>query len=147
MLPRIIGQEQKGFVDGQNIADAIRGVYDTIDYANNNKLKGVMLAIDFRKAFDSISFAFIKAVRKFFGFSTKIINWIMTLLKDFTVEIVQAGNISKSIDIGRGCRQGDPIASLLFILCIEILLIKIRTSKNVKPFQLTYQLNPFKRRW
>ena len=145
MLPRIIGQEQKGFVDGRNIAGAIRGVYDTIDYANNNKLKGVMLAIDLRKAFDSISFAFIKAILKFFGFSNKIINWIMTLLKDFTVEIVQAGNISKSIDIGRGCRQGDPIASLLFILCIEILLIKIRTSKNVKPFQLTYQLNPFKR--
>ena len=47
MLPRIIGQEQKGFVDGRNIADAIRGVYDTIDYANNNKQRGVMLAIDF----------------------------------------------------------------------------------------------------
>ena len=137
MLPRIIGQEQKGFVDGQNIADDIRGVYDNIDYANNNKQRGVMLAIDFRKAFDLISFAFIKAVLKFLGFSTKIINWIKTLLKDFTVEILQAGNISKSIDIGRGCRQGDPIASLLlFILCIEILLIKIRTSKNVKPFQL-----------
>ena len=42
-------------------------------------------------------------------------------------------------------KQGDPIASLLFILCIEILLIKIRTSKNVKPFLLTYQLNPFRR--
>ena len=62
VLPRIIGHEQKGFVDGRNIADAIRGVYDTIDYANNNNKRGVMLAIDFRKAFDSISFTFIKAV-------------------------------------------------------------------------------------
>ena len=142
VLPRIIGHEQKGFVDGRNISDAIRGVYDTIDYANNNNRRGVMLAIDFRKAFDSIAFTFIKAVLKFFGFSNKLINWIMTLLKDFTVEIVQAGNISKTIDIERGCRQGDPIASLLFILCIEILLIKIRTSQKVKPFKLEYQLHP-----
>ena len=97
VLPRIIGHEQKGFVDGRNIADAIRGVYDTIDYANNNNKRGIMLAIDFRKAFDSISFAFIKAVLKFFGFSNKLINWIMTLLKDFTVEIVQAGNISRTV--------------------------------------------------
>ena len=104
-----------------------------------------MLAIDFQKAFDSISFAFIKAVLKFFGFSTNLINWIMTILKDFTVEIVQAGNISKMINIERGCRQGDPIASLLFILCIKILLIKIRTSPKVKPFKSTYQLHLLKK--
>ena len=93
-------------------------------YANNNNKRGIMLA-------------FIKAVLKFFGFSTKLINWIMTLLKDFTVEIVQAGNISKSINIGRGCRQGDPIASLLFILCIEILLIiksRIRETKHLSTY-------------
>ena len=103
-----------------------------------------MMAIDFRKAFDSIAFSFIKAVLKFFKFSENLIDWIMILLEDFTVEVVQAGNISKRIMIGRGCRQGDPIASLLFILCIEILLIKIRTSDKVKPFKMTHKLNPFK---
>ena len=62
MLPRIIGKDQKGFVDGRNISDAIRGVYDTIDFANHNKLTGIMMAIDFRKAFDSIAFSFIKPI-------------------------------------------------------------------------------------
>ena len=32
----------------------------------------------------------------------------------------------------RGCRQGNPIASALFLLCIEILCIKLRNSENVK---------------
>ena len=77
VLPRIIGKEQKGFGDGRNISDAIRGVYDTIDYANNNKRRGIMMAIDFRKAFDSIAFSFIKAVLKFFKFSNSLIDWIM----------------------------------------------------------------------
>ena len=145
VLPRIIGKEQKGFVDGRNIADAIRGVYDTIDYANTNKRRGIMLAIDFRKPIDSIAFAFIKAVLKFSRFSNKVIDWIIILLKDFIVKVVQAGNIFKKINIEKGCRQGDPIASLLFVLCIGILLIKIRTSAKVKPFVITYQLNPMKR--
>ena len=99
MLPKLIGKEQKGFVDGRNISDAIRGLYDTIDYANNNKRRGIMLAIDFKKAFDSIAFAFIKAVLKFFRFSNRLIEWIMILLKDFVVEVVQAGNISKKKNI------------------------------------------------
>ena len=79
-------------MDGRNISDAIRGVYDTIDYA---KKRGIMMAIDFRKAFDSIAFSFIKAVLKFFKFSNSLIDWIMILLEDFTVKVVQAGNISK----------------------------------------------------
>ena len=88
------------------------------------------------------AFAFIKAVLKFFKFSNNLTEWITILLKDFIVKVVQAGNISKKINIERGCRQGDPITSLLFILCIEILLISIRTSETVKPFMITYQLNP-----
>ena len=33
---------------------------------------------------------------------------------------------------------------MLFILCTEILLIKIRTSPQTKPFKIHYQLNPFR---
>ena len=32
--------------------------------------------------------------------------------------------------------KGDPIASALFILCIEILCLKLRNSENVKGFKI-----------
>ena len=50
-----------------------------------------------------------------------------------------AGNLLKLIELGRGARQGDPIASILFVLAIEILLIAIRTNDNIEPY--TFQLN------
>ena len=142
VLPRIIGKDQKRFVDGRNISDAIRGLYDTICAANNKSLTGIMLVIDFFKAFDSISFSFIKAVLQFFKFSKCLIDWIMIMLRNFTVTIMHAGDASENINIGRGCRQGDPIAGLLFIICIEILLIMIRSSRLVKPFKITYKKIP-----
>ena len=52
-----------------------------------------MMAIDFRKAFDSKAFSFIKALLQFFKFNKSLIDWIMILLEDFIVEIIQAGKI------------------------------------------------------
>ena len=62
------------------------------------------MAIDFSKAFDSIVFAFIVAVLKFFKFSYNLIAWINIMLKEFTIVILHAGNTSERITIGRRCR-------------------------------------------
>ena len=44
--------------------------------------------------------------------------------------------MSKKFPISRGARQGDPIASYIFIICIEILAHRLRCDRNVKGFQL-----------
>ena len=93
------------------------------------------MSIDFEKAFDSVSFSFIEKVIETAGFPSRMQTWVRILLNDFKSHINHAGNLLTLIELGRGARQGDPIASILFVLAIEILLIAIRTNKVIEPYK------------
>merc|ERR1712004_702073 len=134
VLPSLVHQDQKGFVDGRYMGEVTRQLYDTIEDAHTHDKKGLIVGVDFEKAFDSLSHDFIKQVLKIMGFDAKLLHWVDILLNNFRSRINHAGNLLKEIILGRGARQGDPIATTLFVLAIEILLIRIRTDKDIKPY-------------
>ena len=123
-------------VSGRYIGEAIRTTYDIIQWAKTNNKTGIILLIDFEKAYDSLSFSYIKKCLTFFNFSECIINWVELLLHNFSAVINHCGNISKKFSIGRGARQGDPLASYLFIISIEILAHKLRLQPRIKQFKM-----------
>ena len=53
-----------------------RQLYDTIEDAHTHDKKGLIVGVDFEKAFDSLSHDFIKQVLKIMGFDTKLLNWV-----------------------------------------------------------------------
>ena len=135
-LPTVIHQDQKGFVRGRYIGECIRSYIYIIEYAKNNNKIGLLLMIDFEKAFDSISHSFIIKTLKFFGYGYSFIKWINLILHDLSSCINHCGNITERFSVGRSCRQGDPISPYLFILCAEILALKIRQDPGVSGFKI-----------
>ena len=131
-LDKLISKDQTGFLPGRYIGENTRLVYDIMQYTEQNDIPGMLLMIDFEKAFDSVSWTFIDKVFHFFGYGESIINWVKTLHTNVSSSINQGGNLSPFIHIQRGCRQGDPIAPYIFILCAEILAIRIRNNKKIK---------------
>ena len=88
----------------------MRTTFDTIQYAKDNNRTGLLLTIDFEKAYDSISFKFIKKSLTFLNFGNDLIKWVEILLHNFLAVVNHCGNMSARFNIERGCRQGDPIA-------------------------------------
>ena len=135
-LDTIIHSDQKGFVTGRYIGEVIRTTFDTMQYAKDNDKSGLLLTVDFEKAYDCISFKFIKKCLKYLNFGSDLIKWVEILLHNFQAVVNHCGNVSSRFNIARGCRQGDPIASYLFIICIEILAHRLRNDQSVKGFQV-----------
>ena len=52
VLPKLIGDDQKGFLKGRYIGENIRLLYDTLLYAKQYQIPGLLLMVDFEKAFD-----------------------------------------------------------------------------------------------
>ena len=136
VLPLIIHDSQKGFMKGRYIGENIRLLYDTILLTEKENIPGLLLMIDFEKAFDSVSWSFIEKALTFFNFPNNIIAWFKILYKKANSCVSFNGQYSKWFKLHRGCRQGDPISPYLYLICAEILSLMIRLNTNIKGITL-----------
>ena len=58
---------------------AAKALANRIKYAAKENIPGLLLFIDFEKAFDSLEWSFIVNSLRFFGFGPSIINWVKVL--------------------------------------------------------------------
>ena len=121
------------YIPGHYIAECTKNTYDLFNYAKVNNVPGIMLMIDFEKAFDSVDFRFLVATLEMFGFGEYFVTWIKIILgcnegTNFKAVTVVNGNISLPFNVKRGCRQGDPISGYLFILVMEILALLLKKA-------------------
>jgi len=58
-LPKLIFSDQTGFVKGRFIGQNVRYLNDVMEYTELNKIPGIMVLIDFEKAFDTLEWQFL----------------------------------------------------------------------------------------
>ena len=72
VLHHLIHEDQKGFLSGRFIGENTRLTYNILQDCKSNNIPGMILIIDFEKAFDSISWKFINKVLDFFNFGENL---------------------------------------------------------------------------
>ena len=113
----------------------IHKILDAIDYTNKFEIPALFIAFDFEKAFDRVEYKSVFRVMQWMNFGPKLIEWIRVLFKGVSFATMNNGYTSDYIK-PRGLFQGNPIASFLFVILIELLAVKIRKNRKIKGIKI-----------
>ena len=141
VLQKLIHSDQRGFMAGRYIGENVRLIYDILSFTDTHNIPGLLLFIDFEKAFDSIAWSFIVKVLKFLNFGNDFITWVKLFYTDVKSCVSVNSTYSSWFSIGRGVRQGDPLSPYLYLLCAEMLSDMIRENNNIKGLKLRNEIS------
>ena len=132
LLPKLIHPNQTGFIKGRYIGEKIRLISDIMDITLKQTLPGILISLDFQKAFDPLEWPFMQRVLELFNFGASINNWIKVFYTDIESAVMNNGFSTKWFQLSRGVRQGCPLSPYLYILAAEMLSNKVCQSPDVK---------------
>ena len=131
VLPTIISSSQKGFLKERNISELIRNIDDILQLSYLYHSPGLLVSVDFKKAFDSLNKKTILNSLHLFNFGPYLINLVSVLMRNSESCVKNAGWLSSWFPCERGVRQGCSASPYLFIIAAELMSIKLRSSSII----------------
>jgi hypothetical protein len=104
----------------------------------NSKLgnpRPFLLKLDFQKAYDRVSWLFLKEVLRKKGFDSGIIHRLFQLVSGGQTAISINGTVGPYFRNKRGVRQGDPISPLLFDFIVDALAMILSKASEAGHIQ------------
>ena len=132
VLALLINPDQTGFIKGRYIGQNIRLINDILEQTKLQNIPGILLQLDFRKAFDTIEWEFIQRTIALFNFGESIQRWISIFYTNTESAVLNNGFCTNYFSLSRGLRQGCPLSPYLFVLAVELLACKIRQDKEIQ---------------
>ncbi|OAE26836.1 hypothetical protein AXG93_1429s1010 [Marchantia polymorpha subsp. ruderalis] len=128
LLQKIVFPQQTGFIKGRQMLDNVLALWMAQDAAKTIKRKGMFVKLDFEKAYDRVEHNYLWDTMNKCGLGQQF----TALVKGLTVGASTAVHINGAktyrFPVGRGVRQGCPLAPLLFVLATQPLMAEMKLS-------------------
>jgi len=145
IMPQIISNEQRGFIQGRNIKDCICLASEVANILHKKAFGGnLALKIEISKAFDTLNWNLLLTILICFSFNEQFCKWIEVILNSATLSISINGSQHGYFHCNRGVRQGDPLSPLLFCLAEDVLrrsISKIVEDGKLELFKASRSVN------
>ena len=116
-------------MSGRYIGESIRFIEDLVVKFDKEE-RGLILQLDFEKAFDSVEWDFKIETLKVFNLE-EFISYIKCCYTDIYSCVCNNGFTTNWFKLFRGMRQGCLLSCLLFTLCAEMMSNRIRNNQNM----------------
>ena len=119
VLSNNISMEQFGLLQGRQIHEAIGVAQEALHSLKAKNISGAILKLDLSKAYDRVSWLYVKMLLIHLGFDIGFVRWVMGCITLATFTVLINGVASPFLKAERGLRQGCPLSPLIFLLVAE----------------------------
>jgi len=135
---------QNGSLRGRGCQDGNYSVRSITQQRRNHNLSTWALFVDLRKAFDTADHDLLYKLLEIYGAPDNIINLVKRLHDDFVLKL-KIGDETRNIPYGKGVKQGDVMAPILFLFLMlafsETLEQEYEAEWDIKPIEFKYHAN------
>jgi len=130
MLGKVIGEEQFGFLPNMHIHDVVAVAREVLHTVKKNNLKATIMKLDLLKAYDRVSWVYLRLALLQIRINVNIVNRIMGCLQSASLAVMINGAPSQFFKASRGLRQGCSLSPFLFLLVVEGLSRMIKEAHS-----------------
>jgi hypothetical protein len=129
-MGKLISSCQTAFIKGRNIMDGVMSLHEILHEARRKKQQGVVLKLDFEKAYDKVDWDYLMKCIAQKGFCEEWCGKINSILRNGMLCVKINNTRGKDFGSHRGVRQGDPFSPFLFNIAAEGLAKMIQQAQK-----------------
>ena len=110
--------------------NGVLALHEILHESKRNKESGVILKLDFEKAYDKVNWNFLFDYLKLWGFCDQWCCWIKKVVQGGTVSVKLNNSEGSYFVSHKGVRQGDPLSPILFNFVADCLARMVRQAQS-----------------